>query len=121
MTPKKVLIIEDEKAIAHALKIRLEARGFKTLWADNGEDGWTEIKTEKPNLVILDIILPRLDGHEVCKLIKETKETKNIPIIIFSAKDKIKDIEKEFAVGADAYITKPYNWDRLLEKINKLV
>ena len=121
MARKKILIIEDSIEIVKVMEIRLKSTGFDTVVAYDGAKGWEMVKNENPDLVILDLILPVVDGYEVCKLIKGNKQTEKIPVLIVSAKAMIKDLDKGFGVGADDYIIKPYDWDNLLTKIHKLL
>src|SRR3989339_1060617 len=120
MSNKKILIIEDEEEIIIALKLRLTSSGFNNISvATDGETGWNKILDEKPDLIILDLIIPKIDGYEVCKRVKESSSTKHIPVIIVSAKGMVKDLDKALSLGANDYLIKPYDWKLLLEKINK--
>jgi DNA-binding response OmpR family regulator len=118
---KKILIIEDEPELANALKIRLQAKGYKADTANDGLAGWEAVQSVKPDLVLLDLMLPVMDGYEVCRYIKGDKKTKNIPVIMLTAKSVFKDVDKGFSVGADDYIIKPYDLDMLLKKIERLI
>ena len=116
---KKVLIIEDDANIADVLCMRFAAEGYAASIARNGKEGWEKVKAEKPDVVILDIELPLASGYEVCSAIKETKATQHIPVIMLTAKEKMNDMEKGFTSGANAYICKPYIWERLLLKVRQ--
>lgn len=118
---KKILIVEDEDIIAKVLSIRLENQGYKTVLAYDGEEGFKKAKSEKPDLIIIDIGLPKLDGNTLCELIKKHKYLQNIPVIMLTGKKLVGDMETAFNSGADAYINKPYNWERLLHHIKKLL
>ena len=118
---KKILIIEDEPELANAIKIRLQAKGYNADTANDGLAGWEAVQSIKPDLVLLDLILPVMDGYEVCRYIKGDKKTKNIPVIILTAKSVFKDVDKGFKVGADDYIIKPYDLNILLKKIERLI
>lgn len=118
--PKKILIVEDEELIAKVLSIRLESEGYKVETAFDGEDGLEKIKTFQPNLIIADVGIPKIDGNTLCELVKKTPKFSNIKVIILTGKKLVSDVEKAFDSGADAYIPKPYEWERLLEKIKKL-
>jgi CheY-like chemotaxis protein len=118
--PKTILIIEDEIELVDLLKIRLESNGYKVETAFNGKDGLEKIKALKPDLVLLDIRLPEMNGYEVCKLAKGDYETCFIPIIIFTAyiKEKERDAKES---GADSFITKPFEPEELMKEIARLL
>jgi DNA-binding response OmpR family regulator len=118
---KKVLIVEDEDLIAKVLSIRLENSGYKVLIAYDGEEGLEQAKKEKPDLMLLDIGLPRIDGNTLCELIKTDAATKGIKIIMLTGKRLVGDMENAFSAGADIYVNKPYDWTRLLVHIKALI
>lgn len=117
MAGEKILIIDDELHIVELLKYNLESNGYKTLYALNGRDGLNEVFEKKPDLILLDVMLPEMDGFDVCKEIKKSKEFEAVPIIMLTAKgeefDKILGLE----LGADDYITKPFSVRELLARI----
>lgn len=116
---KKILIIDDEKNILLTLDIFLKKEKFKVLMATNGIDGIKIAQEEIPDLILLDIILPGMNGYLVCEALKETATTKDIPIIFISAKSQDKDIKKAFEVGATDYIIKPFTYKQISKIINK--
>jgi len=116
-----VLLVEDEKSIVTLIKYNLEKEGFKVFCAETGEDGLKIIKEKIPDLVILDWMLPDLSGVEVCRQIKKDKKLKNIPILILTAKGEPDDKIKGLEVGADDYVTKPFNNKELLLRIKSLI
>jgi DNA-binding response OmpR family regulator len=118
---RRILVIDDEPEIAKVLEIRLTAIGYEPIIAVDGEDGWNKVKTERPDLIILDIMLPKLDGYSLCSLIKKDKKARKIPVIMLTGKNMLGDIEKGFDTGAVSYISKPYEWDRLLEEIKRFI
>jgi DNA-binding response OmpR family regulator len=118
---KKILIVEDEDLIAQVLSIRLEGLGYKVVTASDGEEGLAAVKKEKPDLVILDIGLPRIDGNTLCELIKTGEATKAVRVIMLTGKRLVGDMENAFSAGADFYVNKPYEWPRLLGHIQKLI
>jgi CheY-like chemotaxis protein len=118
---KKILIVEDEDLISKVLTIRLEGLGYKVAAAFDGEEGLAAVKKEKPDLVILDIGLPKLDGNTLCELIKTDPATKDIRVIMLTGKRLMGDMETAFSAGADFYLNKPYEWPRLLGHIQKLI
>ncbi|NQT90480.1 MAG: response regulator [Candidatus Omnitrophica bacterium] len=119
--PKKVLLIEDEESLVELLKFRLEASGYGIETALDGEEGINKIKELKPDLVILDITMPKMHGYDVCRLAKANEETRDIPIIMLTAHAQKKDIEEAMESGADTFISKPFEPKDLLEKIEKLL
>jgi DNA-binding response OmpR family regulator len=121
MTEYTILIIEDEPDMLRAIKLRLESIGFKVETALDGLEGLQKVKTIVPDLVLLDIMLPKMDGFKVCNMIKFDKKYKNIPVIILSAKSAQKDFHTAKTVGADAYLTKPFTTADMLKKIKELL
>jgi len=118
---KKILIIEDETDIVDVVKIRLQAHEYEVLEAFDGKAGLDMARTKKPDLIILDIMLPKMDGYEVCRLLKEDKDYKDIPIVMLTAKTQDQDVRMAATSGADAYITKPFEAYILLDTVDKLL
>jgi len=118
---KKILLIEDEKDMAYAVTLQLEAKGYEVIVAFDGKEGLDKARTKKPDLIILDLMLPKIDGYKVCRMLKFDSKYQNIPIILFTARaqDSDKKIGKD--VGADFYITKPFEPSVLLDKIRELL
>ncbi len=112
---KKILIIEDEKDMVTGLKFNLEAREYTVIAAYDGETGYQKAIEEQPDLVILDLMLPKLNGYEVCKKLK--KEVPDLPIIMLTAKSQEAEIVTGLELGADDYITKPFSVLELLARI----
>jgi DNA-binding response OmpR family regulator len=119
--PKKILIVEDEFLIAKVLSIRLEGLGYKVVVANDGEEGLDMAKKELPDLAILDIGLPRIDGNTLCELIKTEQATRATKIIMLTGKKLVGDMEVAFKSGADVYVNKPYEWAHLLGHVKKLL
>jgi DNA-binding response OmpR family regulator len=115
---KKILLVEDEKDMVTGLKFNLEARDYTVIVAYDGETGYQKALSEKPDLVILDIMLPKLNGYEVCKSLK--KEIPDLPIIMLTAKSQESEIVTGLELGADDYITKPFSVLELLARIKAL-
>ncbi|MBN2861748.1 MAG: response regulator transcription factor [Bacteroidales bacterium] len=115
---KTILIIEDEHDMVEGLKFNLEARNYKVITSYNGETGYRKALAEKPDLVLLDLMLPKLNGYEVCKLLK--KEIPDLPIIMLTAKGQEAEIVTGLELGADDYITKPFSVLELMARINAL-
>jgi len=118
---KRILIVDDEEDILNVLKFRLEANNYEVLTASDGQEGLNKARTERPDLLILDLMLPKLDGYKVCRMLKFDEVYKAIPIIMFTAKAQQKDEELGKEMGADAYIAKPFEPEILLEKIRQLL
>lgn len=118
---EKVLIIDDEEHIVELIKYNLEASGYTTLEAFNGVDGLKAAKQELPDLVLLDLMLPGIDGLEVCKRLRSDDKLKNIPIIMLTAKSEEIDKILGLELGADDYITKPFSVRELNARIKAVL
>lgn len=118
---KKILIIDDETGLVEMLKMRLEANGYEVISAYDGQEGLEKAKSENPDLIILDLMLPKLDGYKVCRMLKFDDKYKKIPIIMFSARTQDADKKMGMEVGADDYVTKPFEPKDLLDRIKKLL
>jgi len=117
---KKILIIEDHPITVDMLMSFLE-RGYICDFALDGTKGLEKAASEKPDLILLDVMLPGIDGLEVCKKLKSNPDTANIPVIIESAKTTDEDIASGKTAGAKEYLTKPFELDKLLELIEKYI
>lgn len=117
MKSKKILVVDDEVDLVKTLCFSLETEGYTVLASYNGEDALNLARKESPDLVLLDIMLPKLDGYKVCRLLKFDERYKHIPILILSAKTQEKDKIIGMETGADEYITKPFDMDELIGKI----
>lgn len=115
---KNVLIVEDNLTMLRGLKDNFESKGYQVKTATDGEQGLKAAMTEKPNLIILDIMLPKLNGYEVCSMLR--KKNLDIPIIMLTAKDQEKDIVLGLNIGADDYVTKPFSIKVLLARAEAL-
>jgi DNA-binding response OmpR family regulator len=115
---EKILLVEDEKTLAKALKFNLEKEGFRVEVAFDGEEALNAMSGEEPDLVILDLMLPKIDGYEVCRSIRRSSD---VPIIMLTARDE--DIDKILGLelGADDYMTKPFNTRELLARIRAIL
>jgi two-component system alkaline phosphatase synthesis response regulator PhoP len=117
MSPKKILVVDDEVDLVETVRFPLEMEGFDVLVSYNGEDALNQARKEKPDLIILDLMLPKLDGYKVCRLLKFDERYKHIPILMLTAKTQEKDKILGKETGADEYITKPFEMDYLMEKV----
>ena len=116
MSKEKILIVDDEEHILELLKFNIKNAGYEVITANNGVDGLNLAKEEKPSLVLLDLMLPGMDGYDVCKEIKKNNKTSNIAIIMLTAKGEELDKILGLELGADDYITKPFSVRELLAR-----
>lgn len=117
MINQRILVIEDETNIQELIKYNLEKNGYKVIVADNGIDGLNEALANVPDLILLDLMLPGLDGLEVCKRLRMEKRTKRVPIFMLTAKSEELDKILGLELGADDYITKPFSIKELIARI----
>lgn len=118
---KRILVVEDEPDLRNGLRIRLEASGYEIMEAENGESALDMIQKQAPDLIVLDLMLPRMGGYDVARELKSHEKHRNIPIVILTVRSQERDVKKGFDVGADAYITKPYKSTELLRTIDELI
>ena len=118
---KKVLIVDDEPSIIVALQFLMEQNGYETLVAFSGEEAMETIARQHPDLILLDIMLPVVDGFEVCQRVRENPEWKDIRIVLVTALGSEANAAKGLALGADAYITKPFANADLVAKVKELL
>jgi CheY-like chemotaxis protein len=118
---KRILIVEDQAVISNMLKMRLEANNYEVITAGDGEEGLEKAHKENPNLIILDIMLPKMNGYKVCQILKADPKYNTIPIIISSGRtpQEIRKVGKE--MGADAFVSKPFEAEELLSKMKELL
>lgn len=121
MAKGKILVVDDEIYIVHILDFSLGMEGYSVVTALDGEQALEKARTEKPDLIVLDIMMPKLDGYETCKRLKADDATRAIPVILLSAKGRNVDQKVGFEVGADDYITKPFSPRKLVERINAIL
>ena len=121
MGKTKILIIEDDRAIVDMLEYNLQEAGYETVSALNGEDGIALAARERPDLIILDIMLPIIDGFEVCRMLKNDNAVAHIPIIILSAKSQEADKIVGLELGADDYVTKPFSPRELIARTRAIL
>lgn len=121
MAKKKVLVVDDETDFVDIVRVRLEANNFEVTVAYDGEEALEKVREERPDIIVLDIMMPKINGFDVCRKLKIDQNYKDIPIIMLTAKFQASDIEFGAAVGADAYITKPFEPQVLLGKMRELL
>lgn len=118
---KKILIVDDEPNIVMSLEYLLRRKKFDVKIARNGTEALNAIGEEKPSLILLDIMMPDVDGYEICEYVKTSNDLKDIKIIFLSAKSKKADIDKGYQLGADLYLLKPFSTKELLGHIHELI
>lgn len=116
---KNILIVEDVEDHLEIVKLILEQHNYSILTATNGKDGLLSVQKNKPNLIILDVMLPEMNGYEVCKAIRSDPSIKATPVIMLSVRSNQEDIEAGYAAGANEYMTKPFNLEELIKKVKK--
>ena len=121
MPSKTILIVDDELSILVPLQFLMEKEGYVAKLAQSGKEAIEKITAIRPDLILLDIMLPDLDGYEIYQMIRERAEWASIRIIFLTAKNRDADMAKGLAMGADAYITKPFSNTQLVEKIRDLI
>lgn len=121
MGQNRILIVEDEENLLKLETIFLSAKGYRVTGVLSGESALDEVNSERPDLVLLDVMLPEMDGFEVCRCIKENPETSSIPVVILTARKTDQDYARGAEAGADAYITKPFKSAHVIETIEGLL
>lgn len=117
----KILLVEDNEANRDMLSRRLQRKGYRVITAQDGKQGYFLARGDMPDLILMDISLPEMDGWEVTRLLKSNESTCHIPIIVLTAHALVSDREKAFEAGCDDYDTKPVDFTRLSEKIENLL
>ncbi len=121
MNKTRILVVEDEESLLKLESILLSSKGYDVTGVMDGKAALAQVAANPPNLVVLDIMLPEIDGFEVCRQIKENPATKGIPVIMLTAKKNSQDYARGMEVGADAYITKPFKSAKVMETIESLL
>ncbi len=118
---KTIIFIDDEPDILKVTTFRLKKMGYNIITAANGKDGLELIRTENPDLVFLDLLMPVMDGYEICKLIKRDESLKDIPVVLFTAVEDKRVANALKETGADGILAKPYETDELLKIVHRFV
>ena len=118
---QKILIIDDEPHLVEILANRLHSAGYEVVSAGSGEIGLEKARTEKPDLILLDVLMPDLDGYEVLRHLKGAVQTRSIPVMMLTVKKWSEDIQKSITGGAADYIVKPFHPAKLLERVKKVM
>ena len=119
MANKTVLIADDEADIVETLAFMLEAQEFNVITANDGEAALMKAKEERPDLILLDVMMPKINGYKVCRLLKFDKQYSNIPILMLTARSQDEDRAIGEETGADEYITKPFDIEEVVEKVKE--
>ncbi|MCC7435092.1 MAG: response regulator [Methanoregulaceae archaeon] len=116
----KILVCDDERHIVRLIQVNLERQGYQVVTAFDGKEGLEKIRAEKPNLVVLDVMMPYMDGFEVLKALRREPETESLPVIMLTAKAQDKDVFEGYHYGADMYLTKPFNPMELVTFVKRI-
>jgi two-component system alkaline phosphatase synthesis response regulator PhoP len=119
MSKKRILVVDDEVDLVETVRFSLELEGYDVLVTYNGEEALNQARKENPDLILLDLMLPKLDGYKVCRLLKFDERYKHIPILMLTAKTQEKDKAIGMETGANEYITKPFDMDELMKKVKE--
>ena len=118
--PKKILAVDDERHIVRLVQINLQKEGYEVVTASNGREALEKVKSEKPDLVVMDVMMPEMDGFEALEQMKADPETANVPVIMLTAKAQDADVFSGWQKGADLYLTKPFNPAELLTFVKRI-
>ena len=118
---KTIMVVDDERSIRVSIKAALEGEGYAFTEAGSGKDALAKISKSKPDLIILDVMMPGMDGFQVLETLKSGSSTKNIPVIMLTAKSDISSVEEGHKLGATYYLTKPFVISNLINKVNFVV
>lgn len=121
MEKQKILIIDDEMEMTQLLRIELETEGYAVSTANDGQAGLQLIREEKPDLILLDVMMPKMDGYEVLKTFKADPDFTNTPVIMLTAKGLSEEIQKGLDLGVDDYIAKPFHANLLIKRIGTIL
>jgi two-component system phosphate regulon response regulator PhoB len=118
---RRILVVDDEPSIAKVLRKQLEVAGFEVNVGVDGEDGLAKVRGWRPDLLVLDVMLPKRSGHEVCSVLRQDEQFRHLPILMLTAKAQRQDQEEAMQRGADAYLAKPFQLEELLGQIQTLL
>lgn len=120
MPPLKILVCDDERHIVRLIQVNLERQGYQVSTAYDGKEGLEKAKAEKPDLMVLDVMMPYMDGFEVLKNLKRDPDMEDMPVIMLTAKAQDKDVFEGYSYGADMYLTKPFNPMELISFVKRI-
>lgn len=118
--PRKILAVDDEKHICRLVQVNLERQGYEVVTANDGKEALEKVQTERPDLVVLDVMMPYMDGFEVLQTLRRNPETRDIPVIMLTAKAQDADVFKGWQSGVDCYLTKPFNPMELIAFVKRI-
>ncbi|MCB0826421.1 MAG: response regulator [Armatimonadetes bacterium] len=121
MPPVKILVCDDERHIVRLIQVNLERQGYTVVTAYDGKEGLEKVKAEKPDMLVLDVMMPYMDGFEVLKALRRDPDTEGLPVIMLTAKAQDKDVFEGYSYGADMYLTKPFNPMELISFVKRIV
>ncbi len=119
--PGRILVVDDEEDLGRILKFALLAAGHEVIVAMDGAEGLRQAREGAPDLILLDLMLPKIDGYKVCRMLKFDEKYRHIPIVILSARTQQEDKDMAIQTGADLFVTKPYNLEEILQTIDKML
>lgn len=119
--PGRVLVVDDDDVIRQLITVNLELEGFEVIAATDGQDALEKVKDARPDVVTLDVMMPRVDGWEAAARLRQDPETAHIKVILLSARAQEADIQRGEKIGVDAYLTKPFDPDELIDMVRRLV
>jgi DNA-binding response OmpR family regulator len=121
MSGLTVLVVDDDPVIVRLLEVNFEMEGYRVITATNGEDAIARVRDDRPDVVVCDIMMPKIDGLEVVRLLRSDEATASVPLILLSAKAQSLEVQKGLDSGADDYVTKPFDPLELIERVNAVL
>jgi two-component system alkaline phosphatase synthesis response regulator PhoP/two-component system response regulator VicR len=121
MPGKKIMAVDDERHIVRLIQVNLERSGFQVITAFDGPDALKKVETDRPDVIVLDVMMPKMDGFEVLKRLQANPETRNIPVIMLTAKAQDADVFRGWSSGVSAYLTKPFNPLELITFVKRIL
>jgi len=118
--PRKILAVDDEKHIVRLVQVNLERQGYEVVTANDGKEALEKVESEHPDLVVLDVMMPYMDGFEVLQTLRRNPNTANIPVIMLTAKAQDADVFRGWQSGVDCYLTKPFNPMELISFVSRI-
>ena len=118
---KKILIIEDSETVMAIVKDTLENAGYDVVYSTDGNDAINKARLEKPDLMVMDVMLPNMNGYQICRMLKFDSITENIPVVMLTSRGQEKDKQMGHDVGCNVYLTKPVDLDLLVKTVNDLI
>ncbi|MFH1783762.1 MAG: response regulator [bacterium] len=115
----KILVADDSPFVLEIVETVLKSEGFEVVTASDGAEAWEKVQNEKPDVIVCDVVMPKMNGYEICQKVKESEELKNIPVLILTTKAQDKDVKLAQVSGADLYMTKPFDPDELADKVRR--